>query len=82
MSREPSNRRTVLRLGAGTLATLSTAGCLSGQASSSQTVTMPDNHTFEPKTATIEFGGTVRWTNGSDIQHFRGGAPDLKERTE
>ncbi|WP_277752631.1 cupredoxin domain-containing protein [Halorubrum salsamenti] len=43
---------------------------------------MPDNHTFEPKTATIEFGGTVRWTNGSDIQHFRGGAPDLKERTE
>lgn len=69
MSRELYNRRTALRLGAATLATLSTAGCLSGQAPSIQTVTMPDNHTFEPKTATIESGETVRWTNESDIQH-------------
>jgi plastocyanin len=30
---------------------------------------MPDNHTFEPRTATIESGETVRWTNESDIQH-------------
>ncbi|MEZ3172407.1 MULTISPECIES: cupredoxin domain-containing protein [Haloferacaceae] len=30
---------------------------------------MPDDHTFEPKTATIETGGTVTWTNESDIQH-------------
>ena len=63
------NRRTVLRLSTAALATLSTAGCLSGQASSSLAVTMPDDHTFEPKTATIETGGTVTWTNESDIQH-------------
>jgi plastocyanin len=69
MSPKFCNRRTVLRLGTATMATLSTAGCLSGQASSVQTVTMPDNHTFEPKTATIESGETVRWTNESDIQH-------------
>lgn len=69
MSRELYNRRTVLRLGATTLATLSTAGCLNGQSSSSQTVTMPDNHTFEPKTTTINTGETVTWTNESDIQH-------------
>ena len=63
------NRRTVLRLSTAALATLSTAGCLSGQASSSLAVTMPDDHTFEPKTATIETEGTVTWTNESDIQH-------------
>ncbi|WP_433634758.1 cupredoxin domain-containing protein [Halomicrococcus sp. NG-SE-24] len=30
---------------------------------------MPDNLTFEPKTATIETGETVIWTNESDIEH-------------
>ena len=69
MSPEFYDRRTVLRLSTATLATLSTAGCLSGQASSGQTVTMPDNLTFEPKTATVETGETVRWTNESDIGH-------------
>jgi len=63
------NRRTVLRLSTAALATLSTAGCLNGQSPSTLTVTMPDDHTFEPKTATIETGGTVTWTNESDIQH-------------
>lgn len=80
MARELYSRRTVLGLGAATLATLSTAGCLRGQASSIQTVTMPDNHTFAPKTATIESGETVRWTNESDIQHtvtaYADGIPD------
>ncbi|WP_262174582.1 cupredoxin domain-containing protein [Haloarcula laminariae] len=69
MSRKLYNRRIVLRLGAATLATLSTAGCLSGETSSTQTVTMPDNHIFEPKTATVESGETVMWTNESNIQH-------------
>jgi plastocyanin len=69
MSPELYDRRTVLRLSTATLATLSTAGCLSGQASSGQTVTMPANFTFEPKTATIETGETVTWTNESDIKH-------------
>ncbi|MDT3437635.1 plastocyanin/azurin family copper-binding protein [Haloarcula sp. 1CSR25-25] len=69
MSPEFYDRRTVLRLSTATLATLSTAGCLSGQASSGQTVTMPANLTFEPKTATVETGGTVTWTNESDIEH-------------
>lgn len=69
MSLKYYDRRTVLRLSTATLATLSTAGCLSGQASSIQTITMPDNHTFEPKTTTIKSGETVTWTNESDIQH-------------
>ncbi|MFC7138412.1 plastocyanin/azurin family copper-binding protein [Halosimplex aquaticum] len=30
---------------------------------------MPDNLSFEPKTATIDSGGTVTWTNESDIRH-------------
>ncbi|WP_096391373.1 cupredoxin domain-containing protein [Halopenitus persicus] len=80
MSREIYNRRTLIRRGAATLATLSTVGCLGGQASSIQTVTMPDTHTFEPKTATIESGETVRWTNESDVQHtvtaYTDGIPD------
>jgi plastocyanin len=69
MTPEFYDRRTVLRLSTATLATLSTAGCLSGQASSGQTVTMPDNLTFEPKTATVETGETVTWTNESEIKH-------------
>jgi len=69
MSPEFYDRRTVLRLSTATLATLSTAGCLSGQGSSGQTVAMPDNLMFEPKAATIETGETVRWTNESDIEH-------------
>lgn len=69
MSLEFYDRRAVLRLSTATLATLSTAGCLNGQSSSNQTVTMPGNLTFEPKTATIETGGTVTWTNESDIEH-------------
>ena len=69
MARGLYDRRTVLRLGAGILATLSTAGCLGGQASSIQTVTMPGDLTFEPKTATIKPGETVTWTNESEIKH-------------
>ena len=53
------NRRSILRLSTATLATLSTAGCLGGQSSSAQTVTMPGDLTFEPKTATVETGETV-----------------------
>ncbi|WP_411716398.1 plastocyanin/azurin family copper-binding protein [Natronomonas sp.] len=59
----------MLRITTAIFATLSTAGCLNGQSSSIQTVTMPGDLTFEPKTATIETGETVRWTNESDIEH-------------
>ena len=69
MSPKFYNRRTVLRLTTAIFATLSTAGCLNGQSSSIQTVTMPGDLTFEPKTATIETGETVKWTNESDIEH-------------
>jgi len=69
MSLEFYDRRTVLRLSTATLATVGTAGCLNGQSSSIQTVTMPDNLMFEPETATIETGETVTWTNESDIDH-------------
>ena len=80
MVTEFCNRRTVLRLSTATLATLSTAGCLRGQSSSTQTVTMPNGLTFEPETATIEAGDTVTWTNESDIEHtvtaYEGEIPD------
>jgi plastocyanin len=69
MSCEFYDRRAVLRLSAATLATLSTAGCLSGQVSSGQTIRMPDNLTFEPRITMIEPGETVTWTNESDIYH-------------
>nr|WP_233340820.1 plastocyanin/azurin family copper-binding protein [Haloprofundus sp. MHR1] len=69
MSLEFYDRRAVLRLSSATLATVGTAGCLSGQPSSIQTVTMPDDLTFEPETTTIETGETVTWTNESDIDH-------------
>ena len=69
MSPEVYDRRTVVRLSIATLASLSTAGCLNGQSSSIQTVTMPGDLTFEPTTVTIEMGETVTWTNESDIQH-------------
>ena len=80
MSLEFYDRRAVLRLSTATFATLSTAGCLNGPSSSIQTVTMPDDLTFEPKTATIETGETVTWTNESDIEHtvtaYEGEIPD------
>ena len=80
MSPKFYNRRTVLRLSTATFATLSTAGCLTGQSSTIQTVTMPDDLTFEPKTATIETGETVKWMNESDIEHtvttYEGEIPD------
>jgi len=69
MSLEFYDRRAMLRLSTAALATVSTAGCLNGQSSSIQTVTMPDNLMFEPETATIETGETVTWTNESDIDH-------------
>ena len=69
MSLEIYDRRTVLRLSTATMATLSTAGCLGGQSSSVQTVTMPGDLKFDPKTATIKPGGSVTWTNESDIEH-------------
>ncbi|TKR25075.1 plastocyanin/azurin family copper-binding protein [Natronomonas salsuginis] len=69
MPLEISDRRTVLRLSSAALATLTTAGCLGGQSSSVQTVTMPGDLRFEPKTARIEPGQTVTWTNESDIEH-------------
>ena len=79
----PSNiykRRSILRLSTATLATLTTAGCLGGPSSLDQTITMPSDLRFEPKTATIESGETVTWTNGSDIEHtvtaYEDGIPD------
>ncbi|MBX0287884.1 copper-binding protein [Halomicroarcula sp. F28] len=69
MSLEIYDRRTVLRLSTATMATLSTAGCLGGQSSSVRTVTMPGDLKFDPKTATIKPGGSVTWTNESDIEH-------------
>ena len=69
MSLELYSRRRLLRLGTATFAALSTTGCLNGQSSSAQTVTMPGDLRFEPKTATIDPGETVTWTNESDIDH-------------
>lgn len=69
MSPDTCNRRAILRLGGATLATLGTAGCLNGQSSTGQTVTMTDNFGFDPTTATVEPGQTVTWKNASDVDH-------------
>ncbi len=69
MTRAIRTRRDVLRLGAATLATLGTAGCLSGGPSDSRTVGMSDDFAFDPDTATVQAGGTVTWENDSDVSH-------------
>ena len=64
------HRRDVLRLGASALAAsgVGFAGCLGG-ASSEQTVSMGQRFTFQPETVTVGSGGTVAWTNDSDVGH-------------
>ena len=69
MSSEFCDRRTILRLSSAAFATIATAGCLNGQSSTNQTVTMTDDLAFEPKTATIKTGETVTWKNTSDVEH-------------
>lgn len=69
MSSRGCNRRAILRLASATLATVGTAGCLTGDSSTDRTVEMTDDFGFEPKTATIETGETVTWTNESDVAH-------------
>ena len=69
MSSEFCNRRTILRLNSVAFATIGTAGCLHWQSSTNQTITMTDDLAFEPKTATIKTGETVKWTNEGDVDH-------------
>lgn len=80
MSSEFCNRRTILRLGSVAFASIGTAGCLNGQSSTNKTITMTDDLTFEPKTATIKTGETVKWKNTSDVDHtvtaYEGKIPD------
>lgn len=62
-------RRAVLRMGASALASSGVlAGCL-GDASEERTVSMGHRFTFQPETVRIETGGTVIWTNDSDVGH-------------
>lgn len=73
-------RRTVLRLSGAALSTIGTAGCLNGRSSTDRSVTMTDDFGFDPKTATIDAGETVTWTNTSDVDHtvtaYEGEIPD------
>ena len=69
MPTESYGRRAILRVCGAMLATIGTAGCLNGQSSTNQTVTMTDGFAFEPETATVETGQTVRWTNTSSVDH-------------
>lgn len=69
MSFDFCDRRTILRVSGAALATTGTAGCLSGQPSTDQTVTMTGDFGFDPKTATIEPGRTITWKNMSDVGH-------------
>lgn len=69
MSSNVYDRRRVLELSGATLATVATAGCLDGSSSDGPTVTMTDGFGFSPKTATVEVGRTVTWTNASDVGH-------------
>ena len=69
MPTEFCHRRTILRLSGVALSTIGTAGCLNRQSSPDQSITMTDDFGFDPKTATIESGETVTWTNTSDVDH-------------
>lgn len=69
MSSRFRHRRAILRLGGAAVATIGTAGCLGGQASTPKTVTMGEGFAFEPETATIKRGQMVRWKNTSDVGH-------------
>ena len=69
MSTESHNRRTFLRFSGVALASIGTAGCLSGRSSTSDTVEMTAGFGFEPETLTIKTGKTVKWTNASDVGH-------------
>lgn len=80
MPSELPNRRAVLRFGGAALATIGTAGCLTGRSSTARTVAMPGDFGFDPKTATIAPGRTVTWENASDVDHtvtaYGDGIPD------
>ena len=63
------DRREILRFSGTALATIGTAGCLSKQSSTDQTITMTSDFKFDPETAAIEPGETVNWENTSDTDH-------------
>lgn len=69
MSLVRRSRRTVLRHGLAVFAAVSTAGCLSGQSATTQTVAMTDTLGFDPEIVTIPSGGTVKWVNEGDVAH-------------
>lgn len=63
------DRRTLLRVGATALATLGLAGCTSDGSAGARTVEMSPDLAFAPETAPVEVGGTVTWTNESEVEH-------------
>jgi plastocyanin len=62
------SRRALLRVGGAALA-VAAAGCLGGRSSGPAVVSMAEGLRFDPETATVEAGGTVRWENDSDVAH-------------
>ena len=67
--RQSTDRRTFLRATGVALATVATAGCASERSSGARTVEMTTGFAFDPETVTVEVGGTVKWTNESDVGH-------------
>lgn len=61
------HRRDVLRFGGSALA-VGVAGCLGGAAEEA-TVSMTDELTFDPESVAVQVGGTVTWTNDSEVGH-------------
>lgn len=72
-------RRTFVQFGVA-IATSGISGCPNGGSATSRTAEMATEFTFDPETITIAPGGTVTWTNTSDVDHtvtaYGDGIPD------
>ncbi|QLG62276.1 plastocyanin/azurin family copper-binding protein [Halorarum salinum] len=63
------DRRSFVRLGGAALSAVPTVGCLRRRPTAARRVTMTDAFAFDPRTATVGAGRTVRWENESDVGH-------------
>lgn len=63
------HRRTFLRASSSALVAVGVAGCMSSGSASERTVKMAGSLAFDPETVTVAVGGTVEWTNESDVKH-------------
>lgn len=63
------DRRAFLQASSNALLAVGIAGCMSSGPASERTVEMAGGLAFDPETVTVAVGGTVEWTNASDVEH-------------